>query len=244
MGTGGPFSAGKAGRGVTLTTHPHLLPRSWMRGAIPPSCVSIGVVWDCFTFHVITIRVNTAKLRHEIPKSGCRPKWGLCTLNSTAYGPRTQEEHCRLKWCKTLWHSPSLSYQSVDTEFAEMFLIFCIVLLRRNSLLYYTAFEQVTIAHRSWSYRNKSHEGAWGERKYCSHSFSTSTLDGGEWSASGPRPRFTTLKGPSVPIVQEAGWTPEPVWTQMLEEKSFSLCWGSNLDLPVVQPVARHCTHR
>jgi hypothetical protein len=27
-------------------------------------------------------------------------------------------------------------------------------------------------------------------------------------------------KGPPVPIVQEAGWTPEPVWTQRLEEKS------------------------
>jgi hypothetical protein len=25
-----------------------------------------------------------------------------------------------------------------------------------------------------------------------------------------------------VPIVQEAGWAPEPVWTQRLEEKSFS----------------------
>jgi hypothetical protein len=26
-------------------------------------------------------------------------------------------------------------------------------------------------------------------------------------------------KGPPVPIVQEAGWAPEPVWTQRLEEK-------------------------
>jgi hypothetical protein len=31
-------------------------------------------------------------------------------------------------------------------------------------------------------------------------------------------------------------------WTQRLEEKSFRLCRGSNLDRPVVQPVARHCT--
>jgi hypothetical protein len=29
-------------------------------------------------------------------------------------------------------------------------------------------------------------------------------------------------KGPAVPIVQEAGWAPEPVWTQRIEEKSFS----------------------
>jgi hypothetical protein len=29
-------------------------------------------------------------------------------------------------------------------------------------------------------------------------------------------------KGPPVPIVQEAGWAPEPVWTQRVEEKSFA----------------------
>jgi hypothetical protein len=49
-------------------------------------------------------------------------------------------------------------------------------------------------------------------------------------------------KGPPVPIVQEGGWAPEPVWTQRLEEKSFRLCRGSNLDRPVVQPVVRHYT--
>jgi hypothetical protein len=40
---------------------------------------------------------------------------------------------------------------------------------------------------------------------------STSALDGGGWST--PRPgRFTPGKDP-VPIVQEAGWAPGPVWT-------------------------------
>jgi hypothetical protein len=29
-------------------------------------------------------------------------------------------------------------------------------------------------------------------------------------------------KGPPVPIVQEAGWAPELVWTQRIEEKSFA----------------------
>jgi hypothetical protein len=29
-------------------------------------------------------------------------------------------------------------------------------------------------------------------------------------------------KGPPVPIVQEAGWAPEPVRTQRIEEKSFA----------------------
>jgi hypothetical protein len=73
-----------------------------------------------------------------------------------------------------------------------------------------------------------------GERRYNSYSFSTSALDGGDWSASRPG---RTLAGGKVPPVQEAGWTPEPVWTQKLEEKSFRLCRGSKLDRLVVQPV-------
>jgi hypothetical protein len=58
-----------------------------------------------------------------------------------------------------------------------------------------------------------------GERMYSSYSFSTSALDGGEWSVSRPGRALTPGKGPPVHIVQEAGWAPEPVWTQRLEEK-------------------------
>jgi hypothetical protein len=36
-----------------------------------------------------------------------------------------------------------------------------------------------------------------------------------------PRLRSSPGKGLPVPIVQEAGWAPEPVWTQKLEETSF-----------------------
>ena len=43
---------------------------------------------------------------------------------------------------------------------------------------------------------------------------STSALDGGGWSTSHPG-RFTPGEDP-VPIVQEAGWAPGPVW--MCEE--------------------------
>jgi hypothetical protein len=49
-------------------------------------------------------------------------------------------------------------------------------------------------------------------------------------------------KGLPVPTVQEAEWALEPVWTQRLEEMSFHLCRISNLNSPVVQPVARHFT--
>jgi hypothetical protein len=56
------------------------------------------------------------------------------------------------------------------------------------------------------------------------------------------RPRFSPGERTPVPIGQEAGWAPEPVWTQRLEEKSFCLCRVSNLDRRVVQSVARHYT--
>jgi hypothetical protein len=62
--------------------------------------------------------------------------------------------------------------------------------------------------------------------------------EGGERSVSRPGRALPPGKGPPVPIVQEIGWAPEPVWTQRLEEKSFRLCRGSNLD----RPVRRHHT--
>jgi hypothetical protein len=64
----------------------------------------------------------------------------------------------------------------------------------------------------------------------------------GEWSASLYGRGLAAGKGPLIPIVQEAGWTPDPVWTQKLEEKFFRICRGSNVDCPVVQPIARHYT--
>jgi hypothetical protein len=43
----------KRGGGVTLTTHPHSVPRLWVSRSYTfyPSCISIGVLWDCFTFY-------------------------------------------------------------------------------------------------------------------------------------------------------------------------------------------------
>jgi hypothetical protein len=66
------------------------------------------------------------------------------------------------------------------------------------------------------------HGGAWGERRYSSYSFTTSALGRGEWSASRPGRAFTPGERTPVPIVQEAGWAPEPIWTQRLEEKPFA----------------------
>jgi hypothetical protein len=39
--------------------------------------------------------------------------------------------------------------------------------------------------------------------------------------------------------LDEAGWAPEPVWTQGLEEKSFAPAGDRT---PIVQPVVRHYT--
>jgi hypothetical protein len=37
-----------------------------------------------------------------------------------------------------------------------------------------------------------------------------------------PAALYPLGKGPPVPIGQEAGWAPEQVWTQRIEEKSFA----------------------
>jgi hypothetical protein len=64
--------------------------------------------------------------------------------------------------------------------------------------------------------------GGGGGRRYGSDSFLTSALYGGEWSTSRPGRVLPPGKGPLVPIVQDAGWAPDPVCTQRLEEKSFA----------------------
>jgi hypothetical protein len=56
---------------------------------------------------------------------------------------------------------------------------------------------------------------------YSFYSFSTSALGGDEWSASRPGRALVPEKGPPVPIVEDAGWAPEPVWAQRLEEIPF-----------------------
>jgi hypothetical protein len=64
------------------------------------------------------------------------------------------------------------------------------------------------------------HGGAWGERSIAPTHSRPRHYMGGEWSASRTGRALPPRKGPPVPIVQEAGWAPEPVWTQRLEEKS------------------------
>jgi hypothetical protein len=49
-------------------------------------------------------------------------------------------------------------------------------------------------------------------------------------------------KGPRYPLYRRLDGLHESVWTQILEEKSLRLRRGSNLHLPVIQPVAGHYT--
>ena len=60
----------------------------------------------------------------------------------------------------------------------------------------------------------------------------TAALEGGEWSAARPRQHFTSGKDP-VPILQEAGWAPRPVWTG---EENLAPTW---IRSRTVQPVAQ-----
>jgi hypothetical protein len=62
---------------------------------------------------------------------------------------------------------------------------------------------------------------------------------GSEWSASRTGRALPLGKEPTVPIRQEAGWVPGPVWTHRLEEKS-SASVGDRA--PVVQSVVSHYT--
>jgi hypothetical protein len=77
---------------------------------------------------------------------------------------------------------------------------------------------------------------------YSSYSIKTSALDGVNGQRHAPAALLPPGNGPPVPTVQEAGWTPEPVWTEVIG-KIPCLCWGSNLGGQVVQSVVRHCTY-
>jgi hypothetical protein len=86
----------------------------------------------------------------------------------------------------------------------------------------------------------RSIEAHLGDRSYSSYPFLTSALEGVSGQHHAPVALYPPGKEPPVPTVQEAGWAPEPVLTQRLEEKSS----GSVGDrTPAVQSVVRHYTN-
>jgi hypothetical protein len=84
--------------------------------------------------------------------------------------------------------------------------------------------------------------GAWGERRYSSYSFTTSAIDGDEWSAS--RPGRALTPGERTPGTHCTGrWVgPRAGLDTEAIGKILCPCWGSSHDRPVVQPVVRHYT--
>jgi hypothetical protein len=79
-----------------------------------------------------------------------------------------------------------------------------------------------------------------GERRYNSYSFSTSAVDGGEWSASRPGRAFTPGERTPGPHCA-GGWVGLRAGLDT-EDRGKILCprRGSNPDRSVVQPVVRH----
>jgi hypothetical protein len=81
-----------------------------------------------------------------------------------------------------------------------------------------------------------------GERRYNSYSFTTSALDGGEWSASRPGRALPPEKGPPGTHCT-GGWVgPRAGLDTEDRGKILCPCRGSNPDRPVVQAVVRHYT--
>jgi hypothetical protein len=107
-----------------------------------------------------------------------------------------------------------------------IFCLFTCVLVRAVKRLFYSS--HCWFRNAQFNNNNNKlcpatrHGDAWGERRYSSYSFSTSVLDGGEWSASRPGRAFTPRER-TTGTHCTGGWVgPEQIWTQRIEEKSLA----------------------
>jgi hypothetical protein len=93
--------------------------------------------------------------------------------------------------------------------------MFCVSPHAPKLFLYFQRFwQQIINTHikkKGKVHPRTCHEGPQGEYRYSSTLSFTLVLDGGGWLTTRPG-RFTPGKRDSVPIVQEAGWAPGPVW--------------------------------
>jgi hypothetical protein len=92
----------------------------------------------------------------------------------------------------------------------------------------------MSVQYKGKAVSQHTYGGAVEERMYSSYSFTTSALDGCEWSASLPGRVVPPGKGPTVLTVQEAGWGPRAGLDTNVGGKIYCLCQGSNRDGPVV----------
>jgi hypothetical protein len=70
--------------------------------------------------------------------------------------------------------------------------------------------------------------------------FTTTALDGDEWSASLPGCALPPGKGPRFPLDRRLGGPQSRSWHRGLRKKSSCLCQASNLDRPVALSVVKH----
>jgi hypothetical protein len=108
-----------------------------------------------------------------------------------------------------------------------------------HAMLFWCCTQKCKKKKKKYSDPATRHGCAWGQKSKPLLLILNLGTRWGEWLASRPGRALPPGKGPPVPIVQEAGWAPEPVWTQRLEEKS-SASVGDRI--PVVQSVVRHYT--
>jgi hypothetical protein len=93
MGTGGPFPSVKRGRDVTLTTHTHLVPGSWMSRSYKSSLPApFYVLSDCFTCAYFLIISNSSYIVTPLLGSIVRvsEKGVKLTTNKQTNKPKSQ----------------------------------------------------------------------------------------------------------------------------------------------------------
>jgi hypothetical protein len=99
--------------------------------------------------------------------------------------------------------------------------------------LHLTIWRCVTYSGEKWSSPATRHGGALGERRYCSYTFLTSALEGGEWSASRPGRALPLGKEPPVTHCT-GGWVgPRAGLDAEVRGKILCLCRGLNSIHPV-----------
>jgi hypothetical protein len=115
MGIGGPFPGTKRGRGVMLTTHPHLVPRSWMSRSYtssPPSaamaCRGTALLFFCLHEYDNSIKVGQSSFDSGRSDINNATALGHCQLLQKDPGELTITfTKCRCQECVAFYLLPS-----------------------------------------------------------------------------------------------------------------------------------------
>jgi hypothetical protein len=182
------------------------------------------------------------KMREESLLCECKPVWTrVCGIISNTGESKSDSDITRRVWTISVkLISPWISKSRRENGSLQYSWTMCYISCRNiPSFVWevrWTFIHSVYCTVKSKAVPQHTYGGAGGGGGCISSYYSVTTLelDGGEWSASRPGRALAPEKGPPVPIVQEAGWAPQPVWTQRLEKKSIasvadrtSIVWSS-----------------